>query len=138
MKSIQDKVLEENPDLQKQKEEFEAMLDEKMEQNLSQEGVDKNRMQQIRSKLSKGDLKEQKKKELEKEYRQQIQSYRKARIKTMQDKDIQEQREDLVKKILAKMKIEDPKTEEMLQELQSLNKKMKKLQQNRNMNPGQN
>ncbi len=138
LKSIQDKVLEANPDLQEQKEELEAMIDEKMEQNLSQEGVDQNRMQQIRSKLSEKDLGNQKQQELQQEYQQQMQSYRKARMKTMQDEEVHKQREDLVQKIVAEMKEEDPKTEEMLQELQSLNEKMKNLQQNRNMNQGQN
>ncbi|MFP3982158.1 MAG: hypothetical protein ACLFV2_00505 [Desulfurivibrionaceae bacterium] len=119
---IQKEVLENNPELKKQEEELRQIVQETLDKHLDEQNVDIERLQDLQAKLQGGeDLEEEKQAELEDEFRQKVEKFRKAREKALTDPEITEKREALIKGIEEKspqaVKI-GQKLEELQQEIQ--------------------
>lgn len=127
---IQQKAFQNNPELGKQKQDFEKLVNKTMDKNLKAQEVDTKRMEEIRTKLSEEeDLGQEKKQKLQKEFRQHLRGYQKARAQTLQNQEVKEKRQNLISRIKTAMTKENPKTEQLLEELNGLSKKLQRLRQ---------
>lgn len=118
---IQKEVLENNPELKKQEEELRQIVQETLDKHLAEENVDIDRLQELQAKLQGGqDLGEEKKAELENEFRQKVGKFRKAREKALNDPEITEKREALIKGIEEK----SPEAVKIGQKLEELQKEI--------------
>lgn len=129
LQDIQQKALQNNPELKKQKQDFEKFVKKTMDNNLKAQKVDTKRMEEIRKELSEEDLGQEKKQKLQKEFRQHILGYQKARAQTMQNQEVKKKRQNLINRTKTAMIKENPETEQLLEELHSLSQELQRMRQ---------
>ena len=128
---IQQQAMEDNEDLKQEQQDLQSMIRESMESNMAAEDVDVERLQELQAKLQgQGqELAQDEKQSLEKEYKEQVNAYQRARAKTARDKEVQQKQEAFREDMLAAMKKVDPETEKIIQELQGIQHQMQYIKQ---------
>jgi len=120
---LQDKALENNPDLKQKREDLKALVKEKMRAEGATPDEDIDRMKELRGKLQDNpDMKKGERQELMKEFRGTAQGFKQAQQKAMQDSEVQKKREQFQNDLQEAMKQEDPQAEQKLNELKEAQK----------------
>jgi len=122
LKSIQQKAIENNPDLKKKRDSLNQFMQSVLDKKLQGSSVDTERMKAISQKLKSGssNMTKTEKQDLITEYRGMAKKYQKARQEMMQDKEVKQRNKSLRDEMLEAMKKENPEVESMLQELRTL------------------
>lgn len=129
---IQQKAMKNNPDLQKQQEDLKGLVKEKMKAKGQNPDEDLSRMKEIRKKLSGSeDLPKGERQKLMQEFQKTAQSFQQAQKSVMQDEEVQEARDQFRSDLMAAMKEENPKVEQMIQDMEQAQKDFQQLMQDR-------
>lgn len=136
---IQQTALKNNPELQKKKKEMRSLILDTMKEDGYTPEADLSRMRELRSKMSKGgkDLPKGERKKLLQEFRKKSQRLMEAQQKALKKEKVQKARDNFRDDLLAAMKEEDPKTEELLKDLKKAQKEFNGLLSSRPNNTGQ-
>ncbi|GEM_PF-5406513 len=127
--NIRKQALKENEDLKKKEEDLKALVEKKMDENMADKEVDKDRMDEIRNKIRDNkNMSQTKKRELIKEYQKNARVYQQAQKKTFQDSEVQKKREEFKEKLTAAMNEVNPEADKILDKLENINKKMRMMQ----------
>lgn len=121
---IEQAALEANPELKEKRKELESMVQENMEEEGHNPEKDVERLKEIQKKAQSGDMDEEERKALSKEFQEKRQSLAGAQQKAMQDEEIQKAQEELNEQTLEAMKEEDPETEELISKMRQLSAQM--------------
>jgi myosin heavy subunit len=129
LQSVQEKTLKENPELQNERDELDSLVQGTMDQNMEKHNVSKKELKSLQSKMQGKDMASGQKKELRNQWQEKISSYRQARTETMSNEQIQEKQETFRENMIEAMEEKEPKTKEMLKELEGLQQEMQAMQQ---------
>ncbi len=129
LQSVQKETLQDNPELQKERDELDSLVQDTMDQNMEKHNVSKKGLKSLQSKMQGKDMAPGQKKELRNQWQEKISSYRQARTETMSNEQIQEKQEAFREDMIKAMEKKEPKTKEMIQELESLQQEMQAMQQ---------
>ncbi|HKJ88661.1 MAG TPA: hypothetical protein VKA48_09160 [Gammaproteobacteria bacterium] len=126
---VQQAAMKNNPDLQKQREDLKGLLKDKMQESGATPDKDLARMKEIRGKLSgkKNDLPKEKRQALMKEFQQKAQGFQKAQKAALQDPEVQKARDKFRNDLMTAMKDEEPKVDQLIQDLHQARKEFRKL-----------
>ena len=124
LKSIQQEVLKDSPELKKQQDELDSFIQEQMDANMADKGVDMEALKSLQSRLRSKDVNPEKKQELESEWKEKVNAYQQARMETMRNEEVQSKRKTYRDDLVAAMTKKEPQTEEMLDELKMLQHQM--------------
>jgi len=129
---IQQKAMKNNPDLQKKQEDLKGLVKEKMKSKGQNPDEDLSRMKEIRKKLSGNkDLPKGERQQLMQEFQKTAQSFQQAQKSVMKDPEVQEARDQFRSDLMAAMKEENPKVEQMIQDMEQARKEFQQLMQER-------
>lgn len=117
---IRNKAMDKNPGLEDLLKELVLTRDEIMSENLAREDVEMKRLEAIDKKLKNKDSSPEKKNKLQQEKKNIYRAYKKAEYRTENNKKVRELREKFYTELMEAAKKEDPKAEEMLNELNRL------------------
>lgn len=125
---IQKKAMEANPELQKQREDLRSLLKEKMEAKGHTPDQNIDRMKEIRKQLSESkDLPKSERQKLMQEFQNTARTFRQAQKEAMQDPEVQKARQAFQDDLMAAMKKEDPKVEQLIQDLRQARQEFQSL-----------
>jgi len=129
---IQQKAMKNNPDLQKKQEDLKGLVKEKMKSKGQNPDEDLSRMKEIRKKLSGNkDLPKGERQKLMQEFQKTAQSFQQAQKSVMKDPEVQEARDEFRSDLMAAMKEENPKVEQMIKDMEQARKEFQQLMQER-------
>jgi chromosome segregation ATPase len=129
---IQQKALDNNPELKKQRSELQELMKSKVKSQV--DGADQKmaRLKEIRSKLQGDkDIPKAERKKLMQEFQKTAQTFQQAQQKAMQDPEVQKAQKQFRDDMRAAMKKEDPNTDQLIQDLQQARKEFQKKLQDR-------
>jgi hypothetical protein len=125
--AIQQAALQANPELQNQQEQYRKKLTNAMQEQGADPEPVLERMGDIQEQLQDEELDKEKRQQLINTYREKDMRLQRARQEAMQNEEVRKAAEDLSEATLTAMREQDPKTEELLQELEQLQQRMQKL-----------
>lgn len=117
LNQIEQKAIEANPELQKQREEFQDLLMETMKEQGAEPQKRIDRLEEIQPELS--DAQGNERRELMQEFREEQQSLMKAQRQAMEQDEVKQARQELQENTFNAMKEEDPETEQIIEDLRS-------------------
>ena len=129
---IQQKAMENNPELKKQRKDLQSLMKEKVKAQV--DGADQKmaRLKEIRQKLRNNkDIPKAERQKLMKEFQQTSQGFQQAQQKAMKDPEVQKAQKQFRKDMRAAMKKEDPNADQLIQDLQQARKEFRQKLQNR-------
>jgi len=127
---IQQKAMNNNPDLQKQQEDLKGLVKDKMKAKGQNPDQDISRMKEIRQKLQNNkDMPKDERQKLMQEFQKTTQSFQQAQKSVMQDPEVQEARSQFRDDLMAAMKEENPKVEQMIKDMEQARKEFQQLMQ---------
>ncbi len=126
---IQQSTIEANPSLADQRDEFMAMIDDKM----SESGVDpeqsRQKMEDLQGRLESGELSEEETQTASEQLRQEQNTMRQAQGQAMQDPEVQARIQSLNEELLAAMREQNPETDDLISRLQTAQQEYQALMQ---------
>jgi len=129
LSEIQQNTIEANPSLADKRDEFMAMVDDK----ISASGVDpeasREKMEDLQGQIQSGELSDQESQAASEELRQEQASMRQAQGQAMQDPDVRAQIESLNEELLAAMREQNSETDSLISELQTAQQEYQALMQ---------
>ncbi|MCF8105371.1 MAG: hypothetical protein K9K64_07810 [Desulfohalobiaceae bacterium] len=125
LKEIQAKAIENNEELAAMLKDLKQTFNEKFKENLAEAEVDVQRLQEIGTKVKNQEVPAEKKKELQKEFQSLYTGYQEAKVKTLENEEIQKQNKAFSNKLEVAMNEENPEAKAMLEELEGLRARMK-------------
>ncbi len=129
---IQKKAMNANPGLQEKRDDLRSLLKDKMEAKGHTPGEDISRMKEIRKKLSEEkEIPKAERQKLMQEFQQTARTFQQAQKEAMKDPEVQEARQQFQDDLLAAMKKEEPKVEQLIEDLKQARKEFQKLLQDR-------
>lgn len=123
--AIRQATYEANPELAEQRDEFQALIEERMAENGFDAEDKLERMKEIASQLKAEDVEEAKKQALVQEFQQERQKMLSAQREALAEADIKQAGEKLQQDTLAAMKAQDEQTEALLERLARLRKDLR-------------
>lgn len=124
---IRQQALEAKPELQEQQGEYQSLLFETMKEQGNDPASELTRMREIEGQIQDQELAEEERKQLIMEYRQKDVGLQQASRKAMQDEEVREAAEELSEATVAAMREHNPKTEELLQEMEQLRQEIQQM-----------
>jgi hypothetical protein len=124
---IRQKTLEAKPKLKSQQDEYQSLLIKTMKKQGNDPDPALVRMHQIRGELQNQGLTKDKRKQLITEYQQKEVQIQQAGHDAIQDKRVHKAAEELSKATVVAMREQEPKTAELLQEMEQLRQQMQQL-----------
>ncbi|MFA9462123.1 hypothetical protein [Thiohalorhabdus methylotrophus] len=125
---IQQQALQNNPELQEQRQDLKGLLKEKMQAKGTTPDKDLDRMKEIRKKLSGNkDMPQGERQQLMQEFQKKAQGFQKAQKAAMKDPEVQEARKEFRDNLMTAMKEEEPKVDQLLQDLQQARKEFQQI-----------
>ncbi|ADJ27083.1 hypothetical protein [Nitrosococcus watsonii] len=121
---IRQETLKTTPELQEQQEEYQSLLFKTMKEQGSDPDPALARMREIEGQVQNEDLPEDERKQFIMEYQQKDAQLQQASRDAMQDEKVRKMAESLSQDTVAAMRKQDPKTEELLQEMEQLREEM--------------
>ncbi len=132
LKTIQDAAIEKNPDLKKQQEALQLLVQETLQENLETAGLDLENIKQMQQDLQQEDMPQNEKEQLAAEFRQKVQAYSRVQRETMTDENITEKTNAFRDGLEKAMKKENPQSGEMMEELKALLTELQQIQMQQN------
>lgn len=129
---LQQKAMENNPDLKQQRSDLQALMKKKVKAQV--DGADQKmaRLKEIRQKLrGNKDIPKGERQKLMKEFQQTAQSFQQAQQKAMKDPEVQKAQKQFRSDMRAAMKEEDPNADQLIQDLQQARKEFRQKLQDR-------
>lgn len=136
LKKIHDKAIKNNPDLAKQQEQFQNQAKEAIKKQGYDVDSGQEKMQSLAKKLQSGDLSDDKRKEVMQQFQEERQKMVKARDKALSQPEIKKAGEKLEKDTIEAMKKEDSKTEQLMNEMDSMRDKLQQSAQQQQQQQG--
>ena len=121
---IQKKTLDKNPELQKQQQSFHDLMISKMKAKGHTPEKEIARLKTLEASLQDKNIDPQKRNELIQEYRDTNMNLQKAQQEVLQDTEVQQARQSLVKAVLVAMHNEDPMTEKLISQAKQTQEEM--------------
>ncbi|ABA56652.1 hypothetical protein [Nitrosococcus oceani] len=121
---IRQETLKTTPKLQEQQEEYQSLLFKTMKEQGSDPDPALARMREIEGQVQNEDLPEDERKQFIMEYQQKDAQLQQASRDAMQDEKVRKMAESLSQDTVAAMREQDPKTEELLREMEQLREEM--------------
>lgn len=126
--AIQKKAVEAHPELHKQGQELETLMMSKMTSSTGVNTKDEmDAINEIEQKLHDKSTSDEERQKLVPEYQKRIKAFRNAQIQVMQDPEVRKAQTALMEATIAAMKEQDPKTEELMAQVQQKQAQMQKL-----------
>ena len=129
LQTVQRKAVKNNSDLQKQRQDLQNLLVKTMKKQGFDPTASMNRMSDLRHKLQAKNVPNKKKRELVSKYRAEQSAFMKARKKALNDGAVSKAREAYKNKLLLAMNKVEPKTKDMLKQLEHLEAKVRAMYQ---------
>ncbi len=123
---IRETTYKANPELAEQRDAFQAMIEERMEDGGYDADAKLEKMQDIASQLKSEDIEEAKKQELVKKFQQERQKMLNAQREALAETDVKKAGEKLQEDTLAAMKAHDESTDKLLERLARLRSDLQK------------
>jgi uncharacterized coiled-coil DUF342 family protein len=127
LNEIRQKTLEAKPELQKQQDEYRSLLFKTMKGQGSDPDPTLARMREIEEQVQDQGLAEDKRKQLIMEYQEKDAQLQQAGHDAIQDEGVHKAAEKLSQATIAAMREQNPKTEELLQEMEQVRKEMQQI-----------
>jgi hypothetical protein len=127
LNEIRQKTLEAEPKLQKQQDEYRALLFKTMKGQGNDPDLALARMREIEEQVQDQDLAEDKRKQLIMEYQEKDAQLQQAGHDAIQDKGVHKAAEKLSQATIIAMREQNPKTGELLQEMEKVRKEMQQI-----------
>jgi len=124
---IQKQALENNPQLEKDQQALKDLVMQTMRDGGAEPQKSMDRIEELKGQLKDKDMSKEKRKSLMKELRSESMAVRQAQKKALKTKEVKQARSDLRQQIIEAMKEEEPKTEQLMQELKDQRKKMRSI-----------
>ena len=128
LQAVQKETLKSNPELKKQQEELDSLVQDTMDQNMADQGITMEGLKSLQSEMQSKDLAADKKKQLQSKWQKKVQSYQQARKKTMQNETVQKKQKAFREDMIEAMEKKEPQTKSMLEELEQLQQQMQAMQ----------
>lgn len=125
---IQQKVLDENPDLQQQREDFQKLVMTTMKDQGATPQEDVNKLKTLQAELQKEDLPKDKRQRLIQEFRDTNMALQQAQQQALQNKQVQEARKSLNNALITAMVDADPETEKLLSQVKQARQRLMQIQ----------
>ena len=125
LETVQQKAVNGDSDLQKQRQDLQNLLVETMKKQGFDPMESMNRMKQLRQKMEGKDLSAQDKRVVATKYQAEQRQFMEARKKALSDEKVDKARESYKDNLLAAMKKVEPKTDDMLKELAQVEAKLR-------------
>jgi rubrerythrin len=122
---IRGEAFDSNPELEKRLKKLVEKTNNVMKQYLDDEQVDMQRLQELHKKLNNPDLNATRKSELKKEFDGLYLAYKRAKSKASRNRTVMRMRKDFYEDLFAAMREEDPKVKQKIQELRSLEHRLR-------------
>jgi len=129
LQSIQQKALEENPELQQMQKDYEASVEKAMKEKGANPDEDIERLREIQSKAADQELSDEERQALVGEFQKIRQKLMQAEQQAMQSAEVASKREELQEAVVDAMVEEDPETEKLLEKQEKLRQEMIRQQQ---------
>ena len=129
LEQIRETTYEANPELAEQRDDFQAMIEERMSENGFDADAKLDRMQAIADQLKQEETGEAKKQELVKEFQEVRQSMLNAQREALSEPEVQAAGEKLQSDTLAAMKTQNEQTQVLLDRLARLREDLRKASQ---------
>jgi uncharacterized membrane protein YdfJ with MMPL/SSD domain len=128
LSSIQEKAVKEHPELQKQMKDLEELMMDKLSnssgKNMRDELAEIGKLEQ---KLRSNDLPENEREELMVQYQKKTKAFHQVQMEVQQDPQVKKAQTDLMDATLAAMKETDPETEQLVQQMQQTQERMRQM-----------
>jgi len=125
LQDIQKSAVENNPELSKQREEFQSL----MRENMSADGYDveaaRKRLDELRSKMQDKSLAKEKRQKIVQELRQEQQKLQQAKRQALQKQEVRKAGKQLRQDTLTAMKAENEDTEALMQRMKKLRQELR-------------
>jgi chromosome segregation ATPase len=126
---IQENAIEANPELAKQRDELISFVDEKMAEGGYDAEAARGRIEQLQGEMQSGDLSAEEQQQNRQQLRQEMTSMQQAQGQVMEDEEFQAKRESLNENLVAAMQEQNPKTDELISQLQTAQQEYQQLAQ---------
>lgn len=117
---IQRQTLEENPELREQGEALEALITATMEEQGANPEEDTERLQELQQEAQSAELDQAERQQMAQEFQQIQQDLIRARQMAAEDEEVQQEQAQFQTAMLEAMQEQDPRTEELLAEMQEI------------------
>lgn len=126
---IQEKTIEANPELAKQRDDLISFVDEKMAETGYDAEAARGRIEKLQGEMQSGELSTEQQQQHRQQLRQEMTSMQQAQGQIMQDEEFQAKREVLNENLVAAMQKQDPQTDELISRLQTAQQEYQQLAQ---------
>ncbi|WP_405242055.1 hypothetical protein [Lentisalinibacter salinarum] len=126
---IQEKTIEANPELAKQRDDLISFVDEKMAETGYDAEAARGRIEELQGEMQSGELSAEEQQQNRQQLRQEMTSMQQAQGQIMQDEEFQAKREALNENLVAAMQEQDPQTDELISRLQTAQQEYQQLAQ---------
>lgn len=126
---IQEKTIEANPELAKQRDDLISFVDEKMAETGYDAEAARGRIEELQGEMQSGELSAEEQQQNRQQLRQEMTSMQQAQGQIMQDEQFQAKREALNENLVAAMQEQDPQTDELISRLQTAQQEYQQLAQ---------
>lgn len=126
---IQEKTIEANPELAKQRDDLISFVDEKMAETGYDAEAARGRIEELQGEMQSGELSAEEQQQNRQQLRQEMTSMQQAQGQVMQDEEFQAKREALNENLVAAMQEQDPQTDELISRLQTAQQEYQQLAQ---------
>ncbi len=126
---IQENTIEANPELATQRDELISFVDEKMAETGYDAEAARGRIEKLQGEMQSGDLSAEQEQQHRQQLRQEMTSMQQAQGQVMQDEEFQAKRQALNENLVAAMQEQNPKTDELISQLQTAQQEYQQLAQ---------
>ncbi len=126
---IQQNTIDANPGLAAQRDELISFVDEKMAETGYDAEAARGRIEKLQGEMQSGDLSDEEQQQHRQQLRQEMTSMQQAQGEVMQDEEFQAKREALNEDLVAAMQEQNPRTDELISQLQTAQQEYQQLAQ---------
>jgi len=127
LQQIQQETLEANPELAKERDELVTLMDTKMVEAGHDPSASRDKIEDLQGQLQGEELSKSERQELGAELRQEMTTLQQAQGDVMQDQEVQAKRQSLNENLVSAMEEQNPKTEELISDLQTAQREYRQL-----------
>ena len=117
---IRDRAMDNHPELEDMLRQLVLTRNQVLTEQLARQNLDIQRLEEIDQQLRDPQISAEKKEELQQQQKKLIVAYKKAEVRTAQNKEVRQLREKFYTELMAAAKKENPNAEEMLEEMTRL------------------
>jgi hypothetical protein len=137
LKKIQRDTLQAHPELQKQEQSFNDLLMEEMKNEGHTPKLDLAEIEKLQERLQGSEVPDSERQTLMGDFQGKMIAYRKAQAKAMQTQKMQKAQGDLMESMVTAMKAQDPKTEQLIQQMTQKRQELERMMESATQAQGQ-